>query len=241
MVQRNEKQRRGKLPAPETVIAVLCWIVVPFNLVFTAVSFVPGLDYLPGNKGIWLGCTTALLAAALLIRPRDWRRGGWRVFLMPVVAAGVFRLYVGAEGMGPIQNILALADLILAVILFVKSRTGGPGKALIGALSVLLVLIALSMVTTACLFGNVGITLRRYPDPSGGCEAEVRISDAGALGGSTIVTVIRSSLALPFGELRRVGGEYRTGWIRPDKLDVQWLEDGDLMIQGEKWNWKDAP
>ena len=158
---------------------------------------------------------------------------------MPVLSVAVLRLFIPAEGMGLWQCILALADLILGGALSARAKTGRKLKMAVRVLSILLLIPTLSMMLLTSIIGTGGIALRHYPYPNGYYEAEVRVVDGGATGGSTIVTVYRPALDLPFGNLRAIRGKATMGWIDPGALEVEWMEDGALAINGEVWKWRE--
>ena len=184
------KERQKTSSALRKIITALCYLVVSFNLIFTAVGAISGLDYAVGNKSLWLICVSALLVAALWTDYQSEARGSQWLLLLPVLAAAILRLFVGAEGMGLWKCGLTLADLILGAILFAHARIGKKRKVVMGILSLLILIPTLLLILLTALIGTDGITLCRYPDPNSHRDAEVRISDEGALGGSTTITVV---------------------------------------------------
>lgn len=219
----------------ERALAVICWLAVAFIPVFTALGAIPDLAYVSTHKGAWLVCVAVLLAVALWAD--DWK-GHW-LLLMPVLSVAVLRLFIPADGMGLWQCGLALVVLILGGVLFARAKAGRWPKLAAGALSVLVLVPALSMMLLTAVIGPVGVTLRRYPDPGGHLEAEVRVVDGGATGGSTIVTVYRPELDLPFGNLRLIRGKTTLGWIDPSALEVAWVDEDTISINGRMWHWRD--
>ena len=193
----------------EWALAVICWLAVAFIPVFTALGAIPGLEYVPTHKGAWLVCVAVL------------------------------RLCIPAEGMGLWQCILALADLILGGALSARAKTGRKLKMAVRVLSILLLIPTLSMMLLTSIIGTGGIALRHYPYPNGYYEAEVRVVDGGATGGSTIVTVYRPALDLPFGNLRLIRGKTTLGWIDPSALEVAWVDEDTISINGRMWHWRD--
>lgn len=219
----------------ERALAVICWLAVAFIPVFTALGAIPGLEYVPTHKGAWLVCVAVLLAVALWA---DDRKGHW-LLLMPVLSVAVLRLFIPVEGMGLWQCILALADLILGGALSARAKTGRKLKMAVRVLSILLLIPTLSMMLLTSIIGTGGIALRHYPYPNGYYEAEVRVVDGGATGGSTIVTVYRPALDLPFGNLRLIRGKTTLGWIDPSALEVAWVDEDTISINGWMWHWRD--
>ena len=141
--------------------------------------------------------------------------------------------------MGLWQCILALADLILGGALSARAKTGRKLKMAVRVLSILLLIPTLSMMLLTSIIGTGGIALRHYPYPNGYYEAEVRVVDGGATGGSTIVTVYRPALNLPFGNLRLIWGKATMGWIDPGALEVAWVDEDTISINGRMWHWRD--
>jgi len=219
----------------ERALAVICWLAVAFIHVFTALGAIPGMEYVPTHKGAWLVCVAVLLAVALWA---DDRKGHW-LLLMPVLSVAVLRLFIPAEGMGLWQCGLALVVLILGGVLFAQVKAGRKLKRVAGVPSILVLLSTLSLMLFTTVVGTGGITLRRYPDPNGYFEAEVRVTDKGATGGSTIVTAYWPVLNLPFGNLRLIQGKTTKSWIDSGALEVEWMEDGTLAINDEVWKWRE--
>ena len=155
---------------------------------------------------------------------------------MPVLSVAVLRLFIPAEGMGLWQCILALADLILGGALSARAKTGRKLKMAVRVLSILLLIPTLSMMLLTSIIGTGGIALRHYPYPNGYYEAEVRVVDGGATGGDTIVTVRRD---WPFGPLDTVRGKTTLDWIDPDALEVAWVDEDTISINGRMWHWRD--
>lgn len=223
----------------DKALAVFCWLVASFNLIFTAFGAIAGLEYVPQHKTAWLVCVAALLVVALWVDTRREARKHCWLLLMPVLLVAVLRLYIGAEGMGLWQCGLALVDLILGGALFARAKGCGKLKRVAGVLSILALIPTLSLMLFTAVVGIGGIAVRRYPNPSGYYEAEARISDEGATGGSTTITVYQSPINLPFGALRRIQGKTSMGWIDPGALEVEWMEDGALAFNGEVWKWRE--
>ena len=221
------------------IITALCYAVVSFNLIFTAVGAISGLEYVVENKSLWLICATALLVAAVWMDSQSKARGGQWLLLLPVLAAAILRLFVGTEGMGVWQCGLAMADLILGTILFTRARIEKKLKVATGILALLVLIPTLLLMLFTAFVGTSGITLRRYPDPNSNCIAEVRISDEGATGGSTTITVYQSPLNLPFGTLRRIQGKTSMGWIDPGALKMEWIDANTIEMNGEVWSWRE--
>lgn len=158
---------------------------------------------------------------------------------MPTLSAAVLRLFIPADGMGLWQCGLVLADLILGGALYTQVKAGRKLKRVAGVPSILVLLSTLSLMLFTTVVGIGGITLRRYPDPNGYFEAEVRVTDKGATGGSTIVTAYWPVLNLPFGNLRLIQGKTTKSWIDSGALEVEWMEDGTLAINDEVWKWRE--
>ena len=227
------REQRVTASISRKATAVGCWLVAPFNLAFAAVGAIPGVDYVLENKGLWLVCMAALLGAALWANRREGPRGAHWTLLLPVLAAAVLKLFLPARDMGTWQRGLSLVVLILGGVLFARARTGRKIKAAAGVLSVLMLLPAILMLLAGAMFGNDGITVRRFDDPDGYYEAEVWIADAGALGGETAISVY-APVPLPFGTLRLIRGEANLDWTDPDDLEVEWAGGNTITINGER-------
>ena len=226
--------QRVKALVSDRALAVICWLVVAFHLIFTVLGAIPGLAYTPRNKAAWLICVAALLALALWQETRNKAHHGHWLLLMPVLAAAVLRLFIPADGMGLWQCGLALLDLALGGALFARARAGRGFKLAAGILCATVLVPTLMMMLLTAFIGPPNITLRRYPDPTGHLEAEVRVVDEGATGGSTTVTVCQ---AWPFGLLDVVRGKTTLDWIDPGALEVAWVDEDTISINGRMWRW----
>jgi len=216
-------------------LAVICWLVVAFHLIFTALGAIPGLAYTPRHKGFWLALVAALLKLALWQETRSKAHHGHWLLLMPVLSAAVLRLFIPADGMGLWQCGLALVDLVLGGALFARARAGRGFRLAAGILCAMVLVPTLLLMLLTAFIGPPNITLRRYPDPGGHLEAEVRVVDEGATGGSTTVTVCQ---VWPFGLLRVVRNKTTLGWIDSGALDVAWVDEDTISINGRMWRWK---
>ena len=233
-------RRQRSLRAADAATAAVCWLVISFNLFFSALGAFRGLRYELCRKGSWIGCAAAVLTAGICVQGRSSTRGVRWVLLMPVLAAAVIRLYAPAEGTGPYHLAASAVVLTLGAILFFRAKARAALKIAIGVLSLPLLAFAVTLTAFCAVWGTDGIHLEDYPDPSGTYTAQVRISDEGALGGSTTVTIYRPLLSLPFGELRQVEGIYRSGWTDIGGFELRWSDGGTLTIDGEEWNWRGA-
>lgn len=219
------------------------YILINTPLRLSLIGAIPALNYAPRHKGLWLVCVAMTLAAALLARRLGKARGARFLWALPVLAPSILTLFIGAEGMGRPECLLALADLILAGILTAKARAGRWAKRTAGALSAaLLVPTLLLALPWLALGGEDATSVSSYPCPDADVSrtAEVRISDEGATGGSTTVTVLSDFVKLPFGSLRIEQARRRAGWIDPGALEVRWLDSDTIAINGEAWNWRAA-
>ena len=235
MEQPVKQRQRIEAFVSDKTLAVICWLVVAFHLLFTVLGAIPGLAYTPRNKAAWLICVAALLALALWQETRNKMHHDHWLLLMPVLAAAVLRLLIPADGMGLWQCGLALLDLVLGGALFARARAGRGFKLAAGILCAVVLVPTLMMMLLTAFIGPPNITLRRYPDPTGRLEAKVRVVDEGATGGSTTVTVCQ---ARPFGLLNVVRGKTTLDWIDPDALEVAWMDEDTISINGRMWRWK---
>ena len=231
---------RNSLRAAEAAAAALCWLVISSTLFFSALGSFRGLGYELSRKGLWIVCAAAVLTAGICVQGKGSARGARWVLLMPVLAAAVIRMYAPAEGTGPFHLAASAVVLILGAILFFRGKAHAVLKTALGVLSLPLLVFAVTLAAFSAFWGTDGIHLEDYPDSSGIYTAQVRISDEGALGGSTTVTVYRPLLSLPFGELRRVEGTYRTSWTDADGFELRWSDGGTLTINGEEWDPRNA-
>ena len=235
MEQHVKQRQRVKALVSDSALAVICWLVVAFHLIFTVLGAIPGLAYTPRHKSLWLVFVAALLALALWQETRNKAHHGHWLLLMPVLAAAMLRLFIPADGMGLWQCGLALVDLVLGAALFARARAGRGFKLAAGILCAIMLVPTLMMMLLTAFTGPPNITLRGYPDPSGELIADVRIVDEGATGGSTTVTVRQ---ARPFGLLDLVRGKTTLGWIDPGALEVAWVDRDTISINGKTWLWK---
>ena len=196
----------------DRALAVICWLVVAFHLIFTVLGAIPGLAYTPRHKAAWLICVAALLALALWQETRNRAHHGHWLLLMPVLSAAVLRLFIPADDMGLWQCGLALVVLILGGALFARAGAGRGFRLAAGILCATVLVPTLMMLLLTAFIGPPNITLRRYPDPTGHLEAEVRVVDEGATGGK------HDGHGLPGLALRSAGrcqGENHPGLDRP--------------------------
>lgn len=218
------------------------YILISTPLRLRLIGLIPWLDSVPRHKGLWLACVAMALSAALLAR-RLGRVGDARfLWALPVLAPSILTLFIGAEGMGWPQCLPALADLILAGILSSKAQAGRWARRTAGALSAAMLVPTLLLALLRLATGSEdAVSVRSYPCPyvDDVFTAEVRISDNGATGGSTTVTVLRDFAELPFGSLRIDWASHHTGWIDPEALVVRWINPDTLEINGESWNWRE--
>jgi len=235
-MERPVKQgQRVEVFVSDRALAVICWLVVAFHLIFTVLGAIPGLAYTPRHKDLWLASVAALLALALWQETRNRAHHGHWLLLMPVLSAAVLRLFIPADGMGLWQCGLALVVLILGGALFARAGAGRGFRLAAGILCATVLVPTLMMMLLTAFIGPPNITLRRYPDPTGHLEAEVRVVDEGATGGSTTVTVCQD---WPFGLLDVVRGKTTLDWIDPDALEVAWMDEDTISINGRMWRWK---
>ena len=220
---------------------VCVYALMSFNLVFSIICLVSGLEYELHSRMTWLAFSSALLVAALIVDRLTSRKKKTYLLIHLIAYPAVLILFVGSAGRNWIGYLLVATVLVLSGILF--HRAGGPKrwKVCIEILTVLLAVPTLIIILFGILIGNFGsISARSFISPSGIYEAEVRIVDEGALGGSTFVTVYRADtrLFLPFGTLSRPLGQYRADWIDPEDLDVVWENDDVITVNGSIWNWQ---
>ena len=235
MARTVKQGQRVEASVSDRALAVICWLVVAFHLIFTVLGAIPGLAYTPRHKGLWLALVAALLALALWQGARNKARHGHWLLLMPVLSAAVLRLFIPADGMGLWQCGLALVDLVLGGALFARAGADRGFRLATGILCAMVLVPTLMMLLLTAFIGPPNVTLRRYPDPGGHLEAEVRVVDEGATGGSTTVTVCQD---WPFGLLDVVRGKTTLGWIDPGALEVAWVDGDTISINGETWHWK---
>lgn len=234
-MERPVKHRqRMEASVYDRALAVICWLVAGFHLIFTVFGAITGLAYTPRHKAAWLICVAMLLVLALCQETRNKAHHGHWLLLMPVLSAAVLRLFIPADGIGLWQCGLALLDLVLGGALFARARAGRGFKLAAGILCATVLVPTLMLLLLTALIGPPNITLRRYPDPTGHLEAEVRVVDEGATGGSTTVTVCQ---ARPFGLLDVVRGKTTLGWIDPGALEVAWVDEDTILINGRMWHW----
>ena len=218
------------------VAAGLCLLLL-CNVLCLTLCPAFGLVYDMRNKGLWLMCVTAALAALLL----TGRGGGLRLAALPLLCPGLFVLFIGASGLRAYEYGLMLVDLALAAALFLRARAGKWAKAVAGGLSVLLILPVLLFIGLAFIIGDFGDTAAMSSaSPDGAYRVDVRIVDEGALGGRTFYTLWPSGspLKLPFGTVGKPLAEFQDGWIDPADLKVGWQDAETPIVNHHFWHWQ---
>ena len=115
-------------------------------------------------------------------------------------------------------------------------RHTSPGllRTLSGILSSLLLFPVLTLCTVTALFEDFGerTVLRTLDSPDGRRAAWVELVDAGALGGSTLVSVGNApadGLLFRLDDRRRL---YTGRYSEAERLEVRWLDGERLLIDG---------
>ena len=136
----------------------------------------------------------------------------------------------------------ACMALVSAICCFGLYRFGKEIKALrifTGVLAGILVALLLIVMPFSLIFGQFGKTtvLERMPSPDGRHVAFVVDSDEGALGGSTVVRVEKTSLpfrmAKPFFSVRK--NVFIGDWGIGDELSVEWLGESVLLVDDKQY------
>ena len=182
-----------------------------------------------------LAATTVGLTVALC-RLEDTvpsRLSHW-LFLVTVIG-GLFCLW-GTRTL--VAAPCALCCCVCAGVLFHKFSKKGAGRVFMLMLTVVLSF-ALILSGAADLFAEVmsNVTvMREVPSPNGTFTAKVIDADYGATGGDTLVRVYDNSKTVnillgSFTPKSELG--YRGEWGRWDELEVSWLDDHILILNGD--------
>ena len=217
------------------------YAVISFNLVFSIIDLVSELDYNPGRRMAWLALSSALLAVALIVDRLTSQREKIWLLIHLIAYPAILIIIVGSAGMNWFGYLLASAVLVLSGILFYRANGTKRWKVCIEIFTAFLAVPTLIFFLFGMLFGSFGsISSRIFVSPGGMYEAEVRIVDEGALGGSTSVSVYRvgTRLHLPFGTLSRPLDQYHLDWIAPKDLDDVWETDDVIAVNGNSWRWQ---
>ncbi|MBR3972510.1 MAG: DUF5301 domain-containing protein [Oscillospiraceae bacterium] len=179
---------------------------------------------------VTVGLTVALcrLDDAVPSRLAHW------LFPMTVIG-GLFCLWGTRSLMGAP---CAFVCCICAGILFHKFGRKGAGRVFMLMVTVVLIF-ALVLSGAADLFAEVMskvTVMREIPSPEGTFTAKVIDADYGATGGDTLVRVYDNSKTVnillgSFTPKSELG--YRGEWGRWDELEISWLDDHILMLNGD--------
>lgn len=158
------------------------------------------------------------------------------LWLFPgAVIGGLFAIWGTRSLMGAP---CALVCCVCAGILFHKFGRKGAGRVFMLLLTIVLCF-ALVLSSAADLFSEVMskvTVMREVPSPGGTYTAKVIDADYGATGGDTLVRVYDNSRTLNIGLghfIPRNELGYRGEWGRWDELDIQWLDDHILSLNGK--------
>lgn len=180
---------------------------------------------------------TLLLCAALncLAARRVFGRVGERLIALglPLSILNVILLALLESGM---TAALLLLSCLFALLLFLRHNQSSLTRKLSGIAASLLLIPALLLCLASLTFGSIGSTqtVRVIPSPDARRHADVLSVDQGALGGDTVVTVQRyGQIPLLFASLQPpIQRLYYGDWGEEDSLEVQWLDNETLSIDG---------
>ncbi len=223
-------------------LSAVCYIMLTAELALSVIGMLPGLEYDFENRMPWCICSAILMAAALLCDCPAGSRDGSFLLIHLAASAGVLRVFFGGHGLNMTCYVLAAVILVLSAVLFLMARSRRWLKVLAGILSVLMSIPALVLLFLGIFLGNFGsVACGEFLSPTGTYKAEVVITDEGALGGNTSVTVYRTgdSIRLPFGTIKHPLGRFSTAWTDPAFLSVVWEGEDIVRLNGKIWNWRE--
>lgn len=222
----------------QNVLLLALLLIQLFYPVCLAIALVSGWEFALFSEPIFL-----LLLAALTI--------GLTVALyrieQPVPSALVLKLFPTSAVCGictllGTQSLLALPCVLCCCvctgILFGFYTRKGIGRTLALGVSGLLIFF-LVLSTPLDLFGDAMrkvTVMREVPSPDGTYTAKVIDADYGATGGDTLVRVYDNTRTINIGlgsftPDNELG--YRGEWGRWDELDIRWLDDHTLSLDGK--------
>lgn len=217
------------------LVLLLLQLVLP---VCKIIAFFRAGEFMLFSEPIYLLILAALTTGLTVIlcrldEPVPSRLAHW---LFPVtVIGGLFCLW-GTRTL--MAAPCSLCCCICTGILFHKFSKKGAGRVFMLMLAVVLSF-ALVLSGAADLFGEVMskvTVMREVTSPDGTYTAKVIDADYGATGGDTLVRVYDNSRTVNIGlgsftPRNELG--YRGEWGRWDELEVSWLDDHTLMLNGK--------
>ena len=216
----------------------LTYLILCYNL---AASFIIRRTfeeaYYNINRTLWLLVVLALLC--LCVEDEDT----WRYLLVfPISSRSVYQIVTGSAGSGIWVYLFAICVIGLAIVLFCRSSVTKWIKIIVGVVSSFLMIPTIFFTILAILFNAAGASkITYYSSPNGDYECEVLISDKGALGGDTYATVYKpdQNINVFFGEITFPLAYFRSLWVLPENLVVDWPEDETIIINGNVWHWRE--
>lgn len=142
-------------------------------------------------------------------------------------------LFIGFHDGGTV-GLGLIAAAIGPLLMLMRHTSPGLLRTLSGILSSLLLFPVLALCTATALFEDFGerTVLRMLDSPDGRRAAWVELVDAGALGGSTLVSVGNApadGLLFRLDDRRRL---YTGRYSEAERLEVRWLDGESLLIGG---------
>lgn len=197
-----------------------------------------GLDFALHSVILYAAVSTGLsLAAAAVLVIGKYPRSWVCLLILPAALVNSFCWLHGGAG----AAVLALVNVLCAgVVVF---RCAGRGKAAALILCVPLMLFGVLGGMLRLSFGNLSQerVVRELQSPMAGYTALIIDSNQGAMGGNTYVEVRDGfCLDLLIGSFTHPPERiYTGGWGEAEEMDIRWLDEQTLVINGEQYSVED--